>query len=165
MTGITQQFENVTAVKSMSKDFGIAGIRAGYAIMQPERVDQLLAHGYLWNTSGLAEYFFSLFDRSAFLTEYRQELFRYRRFIDNFTTATARFDFVRAFDTSANFQLMQIHADVSAEVVTALLLLRHGIYVRNCSDKIGLDGEFLRVAIRTEPENAKVLDALADILS
>jgi histidinol-phosphate/aromatic aminotransferase/cobyric acid decarboxylase-like protein len=60
---------------------------------------------------------------------------------------------------------MQIHADVSAEVVTALLLLRHGIYVRNCSDKIGLDGEFLRVAIRTEPENAKVLDALADILS
>ncbi|MBP39050.1 MAG: histidinol-phosphate transaminase [Dehalococcoidia bacterium] len=165
LTGITQQFENVTVVKSMSKDFGIAGIRAGYAIMQPERVDQLLAHGYLWNTSGLAEYFFSLFDRSAFLTEYRQELFRYRRFIDNFTTATARFDFVRAFDTSANFQLMQIHADVSAEVVTALLLLRHGIYVRNCSDKIGLDGEFLRVAIRTEPENAKVLDALADILS
>ncbi|MDP6056436.1 MAG: aminotransferase class I/II-fold pyridoxal phosphate-dependent enzyme, partial [Dehalococcoidia bacterium] len=57
LTGITQQFENVTVVKSMSKDFGIAGIRAGYAIMQPERVDQLLAHGYLWNTSGLAEYF------------------------------------------------------------------------------------------------------------
>jgi histidinol-phosphate/aromatic aminotransferase/cobyric acid decarboxylase-like protein len=74
LTGITEQFDNVTVVKSMSKDFGIAGLRAGYAVMQPERVDKLLAHGYLWNTSGIAEYFFSLFGRPEFLSEYRSEL-------------------------------------------------------------------------------------------
>ncbi len=165
LTGITEQFDNVTVVKSMSKDFGIAGIRAGYAIMQPERVAQLLAHGYLWNTSGIAEYFFSLFGRPEFLGEYRSELAMYKGYIDRFTVATAEWDFLQAFNTSANFQLMQMPEGVSAEDVTALLLLRHGIYVRSCGDKIGLDGEFLRVAIRTEPENVRVLTALAEILS
>ena len=164
VTGITSQFDNVTVVKSMSKDFGIAGIRAGYAIMPPERVTQLLAHGYLWNTSGMAEYFFSLFDRPEFSTQYLRELSNYKAFIDKFTASTAKFDFVRAFDTSANFQLMKMPEHVSAEVAAALLLLRHGVYVRSCGDKIGLDGEYLRVSIRTEPENIKVLSAITDIL-
>ena len=164
LTGITNQFDNVTIVKSMSKDFGIAGIRAGYAIMPAERVTQLLDHGYLWNTSGIAEYFFSLFDRSIFLEEYLRELSSYKLFIDNFTSETAQYDFIQAFKTSANFQLMKLPEHVSSDEVAALLLIRHGIYVRSCGDKIGLNGEFIRVAIRTERENEKVLDALADIL-
>lgn len=165
MTDITKKYRNVTIVKSMSKDFGIAGIRAGYAIMNPERVTELLDHGYLWNTSGIAEYFFGLFDRPEFLREYRQELATYKTYIDKFTRTTTAFDFVQPFDTSANFQLMQMPPGVSAEVVAALLLVRHGIYVRSCGDKIGLNGEFLRVAIRTDTENTKVLSALREILS
>jgi histidinol-phosphate/aromatic aminotransferase/cobyric acid decarboxylase-like protein len=165
LTGITKQFDNVTVVKSMSKDFGIAGIRAGYAIMPAERVTQLLEHGYLWNTSGMAEYFFSLFDRPQFLEQYLRELASYKLFIDKFTSTTKMFDFIQAFETSANFQLMKLPENVSSDVVAALLLIRHGVYVRSCGDKIGLDGEFIRVAIRTEPENEKVLAALADILS
>ncbi|MDA0597395.1 MAG: aminotransferase class I/II-fold pyridoxal phosphate-dependent enzyme [Chloroflexi bacterium] len=165
LTGITEKYQNITVVKSMSKDFGIAGIRAGYAIMNPERVMELLVHGYLWNTSGIAEYFFGLFDRPEFLAEYRQELATYKTYIDKFTQKTSAFDFVQCFDTSANFQLMQMPAGISAEIVAGLLLARHGIYARSCGDKIGLNGEFLRVAIRTESENTKVLIALEDILS
>lgn len=165
LTGIIEKYQNITVVKSMSKDFGIAGIRAGYAIMNPERVMELLVHGYLWNTSGIAEYFFGLFDRPEFLAEYRQELATYKTYIDKFTQKTSAFDFVQCFDTSANFQLMQMPAGISAEIVAGLLLARHGIYARSCGDKIGLNGEFLRVAIRTESENTKVLIALEDILS
>ena len=148
----------------MSKDFGIAGIRAGYAIMPAQRVTQLLKHGYLWNTSGIAEYFFSLFDRPEFKTEYLRELSNYKAFISKFTTATANFDFIQAFSTSANFQLMKMPDNVSAEIAAALLLLRHGVYVRSCGDKIGLEGEYLRVSIRTEPENIKVLSAIRDVV-
>jgi histidinol-phosphate/aromatic aminotransferase/cobyric acid decarboxylase-like protein len=54
---------------------------------------------------------------------------------------------------------------MSAEVVTALLLVRYGIYVRNCGDKIGLDGEFIRVAIRTDSENTRIFEALRDVMS
>jgi len=53
---------------------------------------------------------------------------------------------------------------VSSDLFTSLMLIRHGIYVRSCGDKIGLDGEFLRVAIRTESENVEITDALSDVL-
>ena len=61
-----RRFPNLMVVKSMSKDFGVAGIRAGYAVMAPERVRTLLDNGYLWNSSGLAEYFFDLYSRPDF---------------------------------------------------------------------------------------------------
>ncbi len=165
LVGLTESFDNVTIVKSMSKDFGVAGIRAGYAIMSSSRVSHLLDHGYLWNTGGMAEYFFSLFASPDFLCQYRRILDTYRGFIDRFTATMSNTDFVQAYPTSANFQLMRLPPGVSAHVVTSLLLVRHGIYVRGCGDKIGLDGEFLRVAIRTEPENERVLGALQDVLA
>ena len=40
------------------------------------------------------------------------------------------------------------------------LLINHGIYVRDCSDKIGLDGEYLRIAARTDRENNLIYKAL-----
>ena len=45
----------------VSKDFGIAGIRAGYALMSADRVKKLLSNGYLWNLSGLCDYFFKIY--------------------------------------------------------------------------------------------------------
>jgi len=165
LVGIAEQFENVTVIKSMSKDFGIAGIRAGYAIMNPSRVDQLLDHGYLWNINGIAEYFFSLFNRSTFLHEYRDMLNTYLKYIERFTSMTSRINFIQAYPTDANFQLIQMPSGVSSDLFTSLMLIRHGIYVRSCGDKIGLDGEFLRVAIRTESENVEITDALSDVLS
>lgn len=164
LLGITRQFENVTIVKSMSKDFGVAGIRAGYAIMNPNRVTELLNRGYLWNINGIAEYFFSLFARPMFQDEYRTVLAEYREHIDRFTSMTSNIGGMCAYPTSANFQLMQMPADVSAEMVTNLMLIRHGVYVRSCDDKVGLDGEFIRVAIRTEPENERIVEALSDVL-
>ena len=165
LVGLTEKHPNVTVVKSMSKDFGIAGIRAGYAIMSPSRVNELLDHGYLWNINGLAEYFFSLFSRQPFLDEYRTVLRTYNGYISDFISRTARAGFTRGFPTSSNFQLMQITNGMTSELVTTLLLLRHGVYVRNCADKIGLDGEFIRVAIRTESENGHIFQALEDVLA
>ena len=41
----------------MSKDFGIAGIRAGYAIMSEAKINHLLKTGFLWNSNSFSEYF------------------------------------------------------------------------------------------------------------
>ena len=59
----TDLFKNILTLSSLKvcqKDFGIAGIRAGYGIMDKQKVNSLLSNGYLWNSSGLSEYFFQL---------------------------------------------------------------------------------------------------------
>jgi histidinol-phosphate/aromatic aminotransferase/cobyric acid decarboxylase-like protein len=40
------------------------------------------------------------------------------------------------------------------------LLVDNGIYVRDCSDKIGLEGKFLRIASRSFEENLRIVSAI-----
>jgi len=162
---VVESFENVILVKSMSKDFGVAGIRAGYALMNSSRVERLLDSGYLWNTNGFAEYFFLLFPDDQFLDKYKEALSHYLGVIDRFTAKSSTLSIVEPVPTESNFQLMRLPNGISSDVTAALLLYRYGVYVRSCSDKIGLDGDNLRVAIRTEKENELVLDAIEEVVT
>jgi len=155
---------NLVVVKSMSKDFGIAGIRAGYAVMHPERISALLADGFLWNSNGLAEYFFRLYCRDDFVGEYDVVRKQYILETQLFYHQLAKVPGVRVFPSMANFALVEMPPGVTADEVTQHLLIRHGVYVRTCSDKRGLEGEFLRVASRGLRDNQRIIDALVDVL-
>lgn len=166
LAGEVASMPNVMLVKSMSKDFGVAGLRAGYAIMAPERVRDLLGNGYLWNISGLAEFFFRLFTDARFQDDYAQARLRYLEEAVAFFDALGQVDHVRRYPTKANFALIELERPVPVELVAPLLLVRHGVYVRDCRDKVGLeDGQYLRVAGRKAGENALILHALRDVVS
>jgi histidinol-phosphate/aromatic aminotransferase/cobyric acid decarboxylase-like protein len=64
---------------------------------------------------------------------------------------------------AANFALLELE-DSATELATRLLVL-HGVYVRDCADKWGLDGDrFLRVAARSRSENDGILAARSEEL-
>lgn len=157
------EFPNLILIKSMSKDFGIAGIRAGYAVMDSERVNFLLQRGYLWNSSGLADYFFDLYSRRDFQVDY--EVVR-KKYIMNtlmFFNSLNELKNCRMVPSKANFALLELKTKTSSDVFTELIY-HHGVYVRDCSDKIGLNGEFIRVASRTFEENLTILQALKQVI-
>ena len=159
-----EQFPNLVVLKSMSKDFGVAGIRAGYAVMHPDRVSSLLSNGYLWNSNGFAEYFFRLYCRDDFLARYETIRRQYILETQLFYGQLAKVRGVKVYPSMANFALVEVLDGVTADEVMLHLLVRHGVYVRTCSDKLGLDGEFLRIASRGLVENQRIIDALGDVL-
>ena len=161
-----RRFPNLTVVKSMSKDFGVAGIRAGYAVMAPERVRALLDNGYLWNSSGLAEYFFDLYSRPDFQERYERERIRFIRNSRRFFAALAedrrpaRLPDLRQLRPGGALQ-----NGLTAEELVCRLLIRRGIYTRTCDDKKGLEpGKFLRIAARNRPENAYIIRSLRRLI-
>jgi len=161
------RFPNLMVVKSMSKDFGVAGIRAGYAVMAPDRVRTLLENGYLWNSSGLAEYFFDLYSRPEFQVEYERKRVHYIRHSRRFFRALSAIPGLRAYPTHANFMLVELDegTGLAAEDLVFRLLIRRGIYTRACDDKKGLEpGKFIRVASRNRSENRFVLRGFKDAL-
>jgi histidinol-phosphate/aromatic aminotransferase/cobyric acid decarboxylase-like protein len=157
---------NAMLVKSMSKDFGIAGVRAGYAIASPERVRALLSNGYLWNISGLTEFFFRLFTEHEFQAAYDRVRLRYLDEAIPFFAALEEVEGLDAFSTKANFRLVRLDDSVPIELLVPLLLIRHGLYVRDCRDKLGLDdGQYLRIAARKGAENDQILAALRETVA
>ena len=146
----------------MSKDFGVAGLRVGYSIMNEDKVSRLISKGHLWNVSGLAVYFLELYQNKDFASSY--EVIR-KKYILNTLHFFNEMKFLKKFKlypSKANFVLVEC-LESTADEVFAKLLINNGIYVRNCGDKIGLEGEFLRVASRSFEENLNIINAFKDL--
>lgn len=153
---------NLIIVKSMSKDFGIAGLRAGYAIMNEDRVAKLLKNGYLWNVSGLADYFFKLYANDYFRKEYDVVRKKYIVETATFLNDLQSIEGIKTYPSKANFALVEFLNETTSFDFTISLLADNGIYVRDCSDKIGLEGQFVRVASRTLEENKLIIAAFRE---
>lgn len=162
-TELFKEFSNVIVIKSMSKDFGIAGIRAGYGVMAKHKVSQLLKNGYLWNSSGLSEYFFRLYKRNDFFAEYEKVRKKYISEAQSFFKALSNIEQIKVYPSMANFALIELLDGSTSANFVSKMLIKYGIYTRTCSDKIGLNGEFIRIAGRTSAENQMIVDTISDI--
>lgn len=162
---LTDTFDNLIIIKSMSKDFGIAGIRAGYGVMSPAKVDHLLKNGYLWNLSGLAEYFFRVYVQDDFQKMYEKVRIKYINKTQNLIKHLSQIERIKVYPSQGNFALIELLEGSTAFDCFNKLLLENGIYTRNCSDKIGLQGEFLRIASRTKKENKKIVKNMRSLFS
>ncbi|MFN8361772.1 MAG: histidinol-phosphate transaminase [Candidatus Kapaibacterium sp.] len=159
-TELIKDYPNLVVIKSMSKDFGIAGVRAGYAVMDEGRVSYLLKNGYLWNSGGLAEYFFRLYVHPTFLQEYEKVRIQYIQETQQFFNQLSSIPQMKLYPGMANFGLVEILDGSTSTDFVSKLLISYGIYTRNCADKIGLDGQFVRIASRTKQENLSIIDSI-----
>jgi histidinol-phosphate/aromatic aminotransferase/cobyric acid decarboxylase-like protein len=159
---VAMNFGNTIVIKSMSKDFGIAGIRAGYGIMNKEHVDKLLSSGYLWNLNGLAAYFFKVYCQEGFQCEYEIVRKKYIMNTITFWNELSRLKGIYVLPSKANFVLLKVQGMSSRDLMINLLV-NYGIYVRDCSDKIGLPDGYIRVASRSFEENQEILRAIKEI--
>jgi len=163
MTKSFYKFNNLIIIKSMSKDFGIAGIRCGYALMKDTYVDYLLETGFLWNSSCFSIYFVQLLSDPNFVSEYMVAKEKFYLILKDFEkqlmTCNPRLLFYKS---NANFFLGELlDPEDNIEDFMLHLLVEFGVYIRMCSDKKGLGNRFFRVSCRTEEDNVLILKALA----
>ncbi|MBA3899826.1 MAG: histidinol-phosphate aminotransferase family protein [Bacteroidetes bacterium] len=157
---LINKFPNLVLIKSMSKDFGIAGIRAGYAVMNKERVDKLLKSGFLWNSNGFSEYFFRLYTRADFAYDYNSVRIRYIMETIEFVKQLETINAIKVYPGRANFVLIELPELMKSIDFVTDVLIKYGIYIRTCEDKIGLQGEYIRLASRTKKENDYIFESL-----
>lgn len=157
---LVKKFPNLVVIKSLSKDFGIAGLRLGYGVMNERRVSGLLRRGYLWNVSGFGEYFLNLLGRSDFQKDYERARLRAVRERDEFFAQLLRIPGLTVYPSRANMFLVELLDGSQADDLMVRLLVRHSIYIRPCGDKVGLHGEFVRIASRRRRENTLLVRAL-----
>jgi len=162
-TELFKEFSNVIVIKSMSKDSGIAGIRAGYALMDKLKVEKLLKNGYLWNSCGLAAYFFRLYEESVFIQEYEALRKKYISDTQMFFGELSEIEEIKVYPSMANFALVELLDGSKSANFVSKMLIKYDVYTRTCSDKIGLNGEFVRIASRAKDENKVILESIKDM--
>jgi histidinol-phosphate/aromatic aminotransferase/cobyric acid decarboxylase-like protein len=143
---------NVVAVRSLTKDHGIPGVRLGYLIGPAALCRRLEASRPAWSTSALAQAAaIACCNSGPFVRESRERLLDDRRQLAADLGALG----IESVPSQANFLLARV-PQVAA--LRARLLARHQILVRDCAS-FGLPG-FLRLGARPEADRARLLAAL-----
>lgn len=160
-------YSNLVVIKSMSKDFGIAGIRCGYAIMSKDKVAYSIDKGFLWNSNGISEYFFSLLSDKSFIEEYEKTRIQFLNEFDEFYEQLKTIDGIEVYPSKTNFFLIDLKTKKSFDFV-CWMLIEKGIYVRSMDDKIGMGIDtdtFVRIAGKTQEENNYIVESIKEFIS
>ena len=131
--------------------------------MDQYKVAKLLKNGYLWNSSGLSEYFFRLYNRSDFFKEYEEVRKKYIAHAQEFFDELSKIPQIKVYPSMANFALIELLDGSTSANFVSKMLIKYGVYTRTCSDKIGLNGEFIRIAARSQKENEIIVKAIREI--
>jgi len=156
------EYPNLIILKSLSKNYGIPGLRLGYAASgNQERVADLRQDLPIWNINSLAQFFLEK------MPDYQEQFYRSCELLKSATQRMYSWlqdiSYIKPYPTQGNFVLCRILHGFNASELTAHLFNRHRILANNCGGKEGLDDSFLRLACRTEEENAELLEALRDL--
>ncbi len=160
---IADRYSNLLLVRSMSKHCGVPGLRLGYCysgnLFVLNRMRQFIP---TWNVNTLAQYFLSLLPSTdAAYQDGRRRLIADVRWLFNALEAMSGID---VYPTGANFVLFKIKGGMTAAELQGLLLNDHRMYVRDCSNKIGMDNFHIRVASQGREKDAKLVEALQRLL-
>ena len=160
---MADRFSNLLLVRSMSKHCGVPGLRLGYCYSENLYVlNRMRRFIPTWNVNTLAQYFLSLLPPTdAAYHEARKHLIGDVRWLYNALKAMSGID---VYPTGANFVLFKIKGGMTAGELQGLLLREHRMYVRDCSNKIGMDNCHIRVASQGREKDAQLVAALRILL-
>ena len=151
------RFPNLIVFRSVTKFFGMAGLRVAYAVASEETCKQLQGAVAPWSITSLA----SLAAGTALQNEdYAQRTIALNRARRDTLHAAIRQIGIPVYPSAANFLLLHFPETIDCEQLWERLICAHHIVLRNCSNYEGLSGGHLRTAIRTDGENDRLLEAL-----
>jgi len=156
---LADRFSNLLIVRSMSKHCGVPGLRLGYCYSANLYIlNRLRRFIPTWNLNTLAQYFLSLLPpNDAAYHDGRKRLIADVRWLYG---ALREIRAIDVYPTGANFVLFKINNGMSATEMQRRLLEDHQMYVRDCSNKVGMDNRHIRVASQGREKDARLVEAL-----
>ncbi|NRA10802.1 MAG: histidinol-phosphate aminotransferase family protein [Crocinitomicaceae bacterium] len=160
-----EKYPNMAILKSMSKAYGICGLRIGYLLTANlEFVTSIRNEIHIWNINGFAEEFLRI------LPKYQQEFNESCKIVikdrDVFYGQLNVIPGMTVFKPDANYIFCRLPDDaLSGPEVTKRLFIEYNIYIKDSKGKTQPEADrYIRIASRTPEENSKLIDALLDVM-
>ena len=155
---LIDKYENLIISRSFSKNFGLAGLRLGFAISNPQNIKKLAAFGQHFRVNRMAE---KAAAKVLKYLDYYQEVWgKMKKVRDKFVRQINELGFF-AYDSKANFVLVEFKNKEETERVWKHLKEK-GIYTLPGweNEFSSLDDQFIRFTIGEEWEMDKVIKVL-----
>jgi threonine-phosphate decarboxylase len=160
LAGDAKTYENLFVIRSVTKFYGMPGIRFGYAIASESLIDTLQTVRQPWSINGLAECAtLAAIKDTAFIENTKRTIAKEKT---QFTKALSEIKDLHVFPSEANFLLVKI---LNPKITSTRLreeLGKEGLLIRDCCTFVGLDNSYFRLTVRSDKDNQKLVQTLKE---
>lgn len=160
---ILEKYPHMLVVKSISKSYGVPGLRLGVlASSDTAFIKFLKKEVAIWNINSFAEFYMQIFGK--YEADYKRACHKFIEERSRFYNLIKEIDFLNVIPSQANYFLCEVKNRFSAKDLTLKLLEGYDILIKDCSTKKGFDGrEYVRIAIRDKKDNDKLIEVLKNL--
>jgi len=158
-------FPNMFIVKSISKSYGVPGLRLGVlASSNTKMIEHIRKKLPVWNINSFAEYYMQIFNK--YEKDYHAACQKISDVRALFMQDISVINYLRVIPSMANYSLCEVLPPFTAKELTFRLLNEYDILIKDCSSKIGFEAkEFVRIAVRSETDNQTLIHALKALIA
>lgn len=156
--------KNIITLRTFTKFFALPGLRVGYLVAHKDLVKKLKQSCAPWSINIFAQKLAAVMLEDKKYIKNTRELVKEQR---NFLTGELKEFPVKSltvYPSSVNFLLIKIKNKKFTSSSLKEKLIQKGVLIRDCSNFRGLDGEFIRIAVRSRSQNRGLIASLREIL-
>ena len=157
-----EKYPDVIVIKSISKCYGVPGLRLGVlASGDTELIEFIKKDVGIWNINSFAEFYMQIEEK--YKKDYADALSRFKAERKRFKKNLDRISNLRVIASQANYFIVELKNGLTAKSLTEILLRRYQIFIKDLSQKIKSDREYVRIAVRDNIDNDKLVVAIKEI--
>ncbi len=150
--------EGLFVIKSISKSYGIPGIRLGVLASADTRMIKTIKEKLpIWNINSFGEFYMQIAEK--YQREYKLAIDRIRQERKMFLSGLEQVPFIRAIPSQANYIMCELLSGIMSTELAGYLLERN-ILIKDLSNKINNGKQYIRLAVRKKEENQYLIQTL-----
>ncbi|MCQ2601573.1 MAG: aminotransferase class I/II-fold pyridoxal phosphate-dependent enzyme [Treponema sp.] len=159
-----EKHSNLIAVKSISKSYGIPGFRLGIlASSNQDFVGKIKKTNAIWNINSFGEYFFQIYEKYSKTYMASCDAIAVER--ARFSSELSKIPVLKVYPSQSNFVMIRLNGKLTSTELTLKLLEEANIFIKDLSGKKCFEnGGFIRLAVRNQEEDDRLLEALKTVL-
>lgn len=161
---ILDEFPNLYAIKSISKSYGVPGLRLGVlASGDLNTIAWMKKDVAIWNINSFAEFYMQI--AGKYKKDYQYALNRFRIERKKFEKQLEDISHIRVIPSQANYVMVELLDGIDAEEVKRRMLIDHKIFIKTLGKKLRTNRQYLRLAIRNSADNDIFVKSLTNVIN
>jgi len=149
-------------MKSISKSYGIPGLRLGVLASGDESVISSMKQDVsIWNINSFAEFYMQIAEK--YKKDYIEGLAQLRRERKRFMDKLSNIKGIRIIPSQANYIMVELKDEISPQELLKTLLIKYDILIKELTTKTN-GRNYLRLAVRNAKDNDTLIFALKQVL-
>lgn len=156
---ILEQYPKMMVMKSISKSYGVPGLRLGvFVSANEEMIAKMKKEVSIWNINSFAEFYMQIFGK--YEKEYKKACAQFIAEREQFKAELDTIPYLHVVPSQANYFLCEVTKKYTSAELTQKLI-DNDVIISNCGLKSNMAGkQLVRLAVRSREDNAKLISIL-----